>query len=44
MEQELMRKDEEIEQLKKVTNDVRQVRMMMVWQRRIMELTLLVKF
>ena len=30
-----MRKDEEIEQLKKVTNDVRQVRMMMVWQRRI---------
>ena len=30
-----MRKDEEIEQLKKVTNDVRQVRMMMGWQRRI---------
>jgi hypothetical protein len=34
MEQDLMRKDEEIEQLKKVTNDVRQVRMMMGWQRR----------
>ena len=30
MEQDLMRKDEEIEQLKKITNDVRQVRTMML--------------